>query len=640
MKKYILNTLLWGVVLAGAFLIYNRVNTTPPIDESIAYSDFIAKVKNKLVDRVEMTGQSIKLRTADGQNFETYNPNDPHLIDDLITAGVQVRTKPPAQQSLFMQMFISWFPMLLLIAVWIIYMRKTQGAGMGGNAFGKSKAKLLEEDKLTATFADVAGCEEAKEDVAELVDFLADPLKFQKLGGQIPRGILMVGPPGTGKTLIARAIAGEAGVKFFTVSGSDFVEMFVGVGASRVRDMFAQAKEHAPCIIFIDEIDAVGRQRGGAGMGGGNDEREQTLNQLLVEMDGFTGNEGVIVIAATNRADVLDKALLRPGRFDRQVNVGLPDVRGREQILNVHIKKVPAAEDVKLRDIARGTPGFSGAELANIVNEAALFAARSNKVQVNMSDLEKAKDKILMGAERHTMVMTEDDKLLTAYHEAGHCIVGQSSPDHDPVYKVSIMPRGRALGITMFLPERDQYSASKRKLESQIASLFGGRIAELMIYGGDRVTTGASNDIERATELARNMVTRWGFSDKLGPLVYGEENGQPFMGYPGSQGSKVSSTVAHQIDEEIRAVIDCNYKRAETILQENISILHKMADALMKWETINKDQIDDLMAGKDPHPPQDDNDSGNKTTYAKQEKVDISKPTKININKNKPAGQV
>ncbi len=640
MKKIILNMLLWSVVLAGAFLIYNRVNTTPPVDESLAYSEFIVKVKNKLVERVEMTGQTIKLRTSDGQNYETYNPNDPHLIDDLLSAGVKVVTRPPAQQSLFMQMFISWFPMLLLIAVWIIYMRKTQGAGMGGNAFGKSKAKLLEEDKLTATFADVAGCEEAKEEVAELVDFLADPLKFQKLGGQIPRGILMVGPPGTGKTLIARAIAGEAGVKFFTVSGSDFVEMFVGVGASRVRDMFAQAKEHAPCIIFIDEIDAVGRQRGGAGMGGGNDEREQTLNQLLVEMDGFTGNEGVIVIAATNRADVLDKALLRPGRFDRQVNVGLPDVRGREQILNVHIKKVPAAADVILKDIARGTPGFSGADLANVVNEAALFAARSNKAQVSMSDLEKAKDKILMGAERHTMVMTEDDKLLTAYHEAGHCIVGQSSPDHDPVYKVSIMPRGRALGITMFLPERDQYSASKRKLESQIASLFGGRIAELMIYGGDRVTTGASNDIERATELARNMVTRWGFSDKLGPLVYGEEGGQPFMGYPGSQGSKVSSTVAHHIDEEIRAVIDCNYKRAETILQENISILHKMADALMKWETIDKDQIDDLMAGKDPRPPQDDNDSASQTAYTKQEIVDINKPVKTNINKNKPAGQV
>ncbi len=639
MKKYILNALLWSVVLSGAFLIFNRVNTTPPIDESIAYSDFIVKVKNKLVERVEMTGQTIKLRTSDGQSYETYNPNDPHLIDDLLSAGVQVRTKPPAQQSLFMQLFISWFPMLLLIAVWIIYMRKTQGGGMGANGFGKSKAKLLEEDKLSAKFVDVAGCEEAKEEVTELVDFLADPQKFQKLGGKIPRGILMVGPPGTGKTLLARAIAGEAGVKFFTVSGSDFVEMFVGVGASRVRDMFAQAKEHAPCIIFIDEIDAVGRQRGGAGMGGGNDEREQTLNQLLVEMDGFTGNEGVIVIAATNRADVLDKALLRPGRFDRQVNVGLPDVRGREQILNVHIKKVPAAEDVNLKDIARGTPGFSGAELANVVNEAALFAARSNKAQVNMSDLEKAKDKILMGAEKHTMVMTEDDKLLTAYHEAGHCIVGELSPDHDPVYKVSIMPRGRALGITMFLPERDQYSASKRKLESQIASLFGGRIAELMIYGGDRVTTGASNDIERATELARNMVTRWGFSDKLGPLVYGEENGQPFMGYPGSQGSKVSSTVAHHIDEEIRAFIDCNYQRAETILQENISILHNMADALMKWETIDKDQIDDLMAGKDPRPPKEDAEPS-KPIFSKQEKVDITKHIKTNINKNKPAGQV
>ncbi len=639
MKKYILNALLWSVVLSGAFLIFNRVNSTPAIDDSIAYSEFIVKVKNKLVDRVEMTGQTIKLRTSDGQNLETYNPNDPHLIDDLLSAGVQVRTKPPAQQSLLMQMFISWFPMLLLIGVWIIYMRRSQSGGLGGNGFGKSKAKLLEEDKLTATFADVAGCEEAKEEVTELVDFLADPQKFQKLGGKIPRGILMVGPPGTGKTLIARAIAGEAGVKFFTVSGSDFVEMFVGVGASRVRDMFAQAKEHAPCIIFIDEIDAVGRQRGGAGMGGGNDEREQTLNQLLVEMDGFTGNEGVIVIAATNRADVLDKALLRPGRFDRQVNVGLPDVRGREQILNVHIKKVPAADDVILKDIARGTPGFSGAELANVVNEAALFAARSNKTQVNMNDLEKAKDKILMGAEKHTMVMTEEDKLLTAYHEAGHCIVGEMSPDHDPVYKVSIMPRGRALGITMFLPERDQYSASKRKLESQIASLFGGRIAELMIYGGDRVTTGASNDIERATELARNMVTRWGFSDKLGPLVYGEEGGQPFMGYPGSQGSKVSSTVAHHIDEEIRAVIDCNYQRAETILQDHISILHKMADALMKWETINKDQIDDLMAGKEPHPPKDDTEP-TKPSLLKQEKVEKVKPINTNINKNKPAGQV
>ena len=638
MKKHILNALLWGVIISGAFLIFNRVNTAPAIDDSIAYSDFIVKVKNKLVDRVEITGATIKLRTNDGQNLETYNPNDPHLIDDLLGAGVQVRTKPPAQQSLMMQMFISWFPMLLLIVVWIVYMRRSQG-GMGSNGFGKSKAKLLEEDKLTATFADVAGCEEAKEEVTELVDFLADPQKFQKLGGKIPRGILMVGPPGTGKTLLARAIAGEAGVKFFTVSGSDFVEMFVGVGASRVRDMFAQAKEHAPCIIFIDEIDAVGRQRGGAGMGGGNDEREQTLNQLLVEMDGFTGNEGVIVIAATNRSDVLDKALLRPGRFDREVNVGLPDVKGREQILNVHIKKVPAASDVKLKDIARGTPGFSGAELANVINEAALFAARSNKTKVNMSDLEKAKDKILMGAEKHTMVMSEEDKLLTAYHEAGHCIVGELSPDHDPVYKVSIMPRGRALGITMFLPERDQYSASKRKLDSQIASLFGGRIAELMIYGGDRVTTGASNDIERATELARKMVTRWGFSEKLGPLVYGEEGGQPFMGYPGSQGSKVSGVVAEQIDEEIRAVIDCNYQRAQTILQDNIEILHKMADALMKWETIDKDQIDDLMSGNDARPPKEDEEP-TKTVYTQQEKVDVVKPVNTHINKNKPAGQV
>jgi cell division protease FtsH len=602
MKKHIFNALLFGVFIAGAFLIYDRLNAVPPLQDSLAYSEFIAKVKNKQVDRVEITGQLIKIRASDGQNYETFNPGDTHLIDDLLSADIQIRTIPPQQETFLMKAFLSWFPMLLMILVFIIYMRRMQG-GMGGNSFGKSKAKMLEEDKLTVRFADVAGCEEAKEEVAELVDFLRDPQKFQKLGGQIPRGILMVGPPGTGKTLIARAIAGEAGVKFFIISGSDFVEMFVGVGASRVRDMFAQAKEHAPCIIFIDEIDAVGRQRGGAGMGGGNDEREQTLNQLLVEMDGFTGNEGVIVIAATNRADVLDKALLRPGRFDRQVNVGLPDVRGREQILNVHIKKVPAATDVRLYDLARGTPGFSGADLANIVNEAALLAARSNKTQVSMYELEKAKDKILMGAERHTMVMTEEDKLLTAYHEAGHCIVGQLSPDHDAVYKVSIMPRGRALGITMFLPERDQYSASKRKLESQIASLFGGRIAELMIYGGDRVTTGASNDIERATELARNMVTRWGFSDKLGPLVYGEESGQAFMGYPGSKGSAVSTNVAHLIDDEIRDVIDRNYERAETLLQENINILHKMADALMKWETIDRFQIDDLMAGREPKAP-------------------------------------
>jgi cell division protease FtsH len=632
-----MNLLLWGVVLIGTVIIINQINSPPPTDNSIAYSSFIGKVKNRQVELVEILGDLIRIRTSEGQTYETINPNDPHLIDDLLEAGVQIRTYAPEQQSFLAQLFISWFPVLLLVAIWVIYMRRMPGGGVGsGMNFGKSKAKMLTEDNMTVKFEDVAGCEEAKADVVELVDFLKNPLKFQKLGGKMPRGVLMVGPPGTGKTLLARAIAGEAGVKFFSISGSDFVEMFVGVGASRVRDMFAQAKEHAPCIIFIDEIDAVGRQRGGAGTGGGNEEREQTLNQLLVEMDGFDGNEGIIVIAATNRADILDKALLRPGRFDRQVNVGLPDVRGREQILNVHLKKVPLADDVELKYIARGTPGFSGAELANVVNEAALFAARADKEEVSMQDLEKAKDKILMGAEKHTMVMTEEDKLLTAYHEAGHCIVGQKSPDHDPVYKVSIMPRGRALGITMFLPERDQYSASKRKLESQIAGLFGGRIAELMIYGGDRVTTGASNDIERATELARNMVTRWGLSDKLGPLVYGEEGGQPFMRYSGTQGGAVSSNVAHMIDEEIRLVIDRNYQRAETILRENIDILHKMADALMKWETLDRQQIEDLMAGREVRPPQDGNDypvhqsnldgKGQNKTDQEVAQTDVDKP--------------
>jgi cell division protease FtsH len=476
MKKYIYNTLLFSIIFAGLFLIFNRLQQTPDMYDTLSYSDFIEKVKGNQVNEVELSGQNIVLKTSDGQRYETFNPNDPHLIDDLLTANVEIKTIAPPKRSLWMDIFISWFPMMLLIAVWIIFMRRQQGGAGGANAFGKSKAKMLTEDKMTIKFNDVAGCEEAKEEVKEVVDFLRAPQKFTKLGGKMPRGILMVGPPGTGKTLLARAIAGEAGVKFFSISGSDFVEMFVGVGASRVRDMFTQAKEHAPCIVFIDEIDAVGRQRGGAGMGGGNDEREQTLNQLLVEMDGFDGDQGVIIIAATNRADVLDKALLRPGRFDRQVTVGLPDVRGREQILNVHIKKVPAAADVILHDIARGTPGFSGADLANVINEAALFAARGDKVEVTMHDLEKAKDKILMGAEKRTMVMSEDDRLLTAYHEAGHCIVGQLSEEHDPVYKVSIMPRGRALGVTMFLPERDVYSASKRKLESQIAGLFGGQI--------------------------------------------------------------------------------------------------------------------------------------------------------------------
>ncbi len=608
MKKYLLMTVLFGVLLAGGILLYDRLNSGPEYKADLAYSSFIKQVKAGRIERVEITGKVIKFRTSNGESFETYNPGDPNLIDDLLATGAQIRTTAPEEQSLLKEIFISWFPMLILIVICSFFMHKMQknGNGAGNFAFQKNNAKMFNEDQVKITFADVAGCEEAKEDVVELVDFLKAPQKFQKLGGKIPRGVLMVGPPGTGKTLIARAVAGEAKVKFFSISGSDFVEMYVGVGASRVRDLFAQAKEQSPCIIFIDEIDAVGRKRSSSGMGGGgNDEREQTLNQLLVEMDGFEGNEGIIVIAATNRADVLDDALLRPGRFDRQVNVGLPDVRGREQILKVHLQKVPTADDVEISYIARGTPGFSGAELANIVNEAALLAARSDLLEVSMTHLEKAKDKILMGVEKHTMVMSEDDKRLTAYHEAGHCIVGWLMPDHDPVYKVSIMPRGRALGITMFLPENDQYSASKRKLEGQIASLFGGRLAELLIFGDDRVTTGASNDIERATELARKMVTRWGLSDKLGPLTYGEEAGQSVFGQPGAQGSAVSSNVAQMIDEEIRSVIDRNYYRAEQILQENMAILHLMADALMKWETIDRWQIDDLMAAKEARPPRE-----------------------------------
>jgi cell division protease FtsH len=520
--------------------------------------------------------------------------------------GVEISVQPPEEPSLLMQIFVSFGPILLLIAVWVFFMRQMQGGGMGGRGgamgFGKSKARMLEQDQNKVTFADVAGCDEAKEEVEEMVDFLRDPAKYQKLGGKVPRGALMVGPPGTGKTLLARAIAGEAKVPFFTISGSDFVEMFVGVGASRVRDMFEQAKKHAPCIIFIDEIDAVGRSRG-AGLGGGNDEREQTLNQLLVEMDGFEGHEGIIVIAATNRADVLDKALLRPGRFDRQVVVGVPDVRGREQILNVHLKKVPAADDVKVKYIAQGTPGFSGADLANLVNEAALFAARLNKRVVSMSDLEKAKDKLIMGAERRSMVMDEKEKKMTAYHEAGHAIVGRIVPDHDPVYKVSIMPRGRALGVTMFLPERDQYSASKRKLDSMISSLYGGRIAEELIFGWEEVSTGASNDIERATELARNMVTKWGLSQRLGPLAYSEEEGEVFLGRSVTQHKSVAEETSHTIDEEIRSIIDRNYERAEKILKENSDILHAMSDALMKYETIDKYQIDDLMNRKPVREP-------------------------------------
>ena len=600
------NIILWVIIAVVLMSVFNNFGSRNNVDSSMSYSEFIEAVRSGQVQKVLIDGPAVKGRMQSGTIFNTYSPDDPHLVDDLLANGVEIKAKAPESQSLLMQIFISWFPMLLLIAVWIFFMRQMQGGagGRGAMSFGKSKARLLEEDQVKVTFADVAGVEEAKEEVAEMVDFLKDPSKFQKLGGKIPRGALMVGPPGTGKTLLARAIAGEAKVPFFTISGSDFVEMFVGVGASRVRDMFDQAKKHAPCIIFIDEIDAVGRHRG-AGLGGGHDEREQTLNQLLVEMDGFEGNEGIIVIAATNRPDVLDPALLRPGRFDRQVTVGLPDIRGREQILKVHMRKVPTDDSVEVKYIARGTPGFSGADLANLVNEAALFAARKNRRVVTMEELEKAKDKIIMGAERRTMVMSEEEKRLTAYHEAGHAIVGRLVPEHDPVYKVSIMPRGRALGITMFLPESDQYSASKQKLESQISSLYGGRLAEQIIFGVEKVTTGASNDIERATELARNMVTKWGLSERLGPLAYSEEEGEVFLGRSVTKHKSVSEETAHLIDEEIRSVIDRNYERAEHILKENMKILHAMADALIKYETIDRLQLDDLMAGKEPRPPQD-----------------------------------
>ncbi|MGH8559203.1 MAG: ATP-dependent zinc metalloprotease FtsH [Methylococcales bacterium] len=626
------NIILWVIIAVVLMSVFNNFGSRSNADSSMSYSEFIEAVKAGQVQTVSIDGPAVKGKMQTGQIFTTYTPDDPHLVDDLLANGVEIKAKAPESQSLLMQIFISWFPMLLLIAVWIFFMRQMQGGagGRGAMSFGKSKARLLEEDQVKVTFADVAGVEEAKEEVSEMVDFLKDPSKFQKLGGKIPRGALMVGPPGTGKTLLARAIAGEAKVPFFTISGSDFVEMFVGVGASRVRDMFDQAKKHAPCIIFIDEIDAVGRHRG-AGLGGGHDEREQTLNQLLVEMDGFEGNEGIIVIAATNRPDVLDPALLRPGRFDRQVTVGLPDIRGREQILKVHMRKVPTDDSVEIKYIARGTPGFSGADLANLINEAALFAARKNKRVVTMEDLEKAKDKIIMGVERRTMVMSEDEKRLTAYHEAGHAIVGRLVPEHDPVYKVSIMPRGRALGITMFLPESDQYSASKQKIESQISSLYGGRLAEQIIFGAEKVTTGASNDIERATELARNMVTKWGLSERLGPLAYSEEEGEIFLGRSVTQHKSVSEETAHLIDEEIRSVIDRNYERAERLLRENMEILHAMADALMRYETIDRLQLDDLMEGKEPRAPKDweDNtpsDSSGKPDFGKTSAKPLGRP--------------
>ena len=606
MNDMLKNVILWVVVAVVLMSVFNNFSGRKSGESGMSYSQFLQSVKEGQVRQVNIDERVIHGLMGTGEKFTTYSPpDDPHLVDDLLENHVEIKVDPPETESFLTQIFISWFPMLLLIGVWIFFMRQMQGGGGGRSAmsFGKSKARLIEEDQIKVTFQDVAGCDEAKEDVQEMVDFLKDPGKFQKLGGKIPRGALMVGPPGTGKTLLAKAIAGEARVPFFSISGSDFVEMFVGVGASRVRDMFEQAKKNAPCIIFIDEIDAVGRHRG-AGLGGGHDEREQTLNQLLVEMDGFEGTEGIIVIAATNRPDVLDPALLRPGRFDRQVVVGLPDVRGREQILKVHMKRVPMAANVEVSLLARGTPGFSGADLANLVNEAALFAARRNKRQVDMEDFEKAKDKILMGVERKSMVMSEEEKRLTAYHEAGHAIVGRLVPDHDPVYKVSIMPRGRALGITMFLPERDQYSASMEKLESQISSLFGGRIAEEIIFGRRKVTTGAQNDIERATNLARNMVTRWGLSERLGPLAYSEEEGEVFLGRSVTKHKMVSEETAHLIDEEIRSFIDRNYERSECILKENLDKLHVMADALMKYETIDHLQIDDIMAGKEPRPPQ------------------------------------
>jgi cell division protease FtsH len=601
------NLVLWLIIAAVLVTVMNNFST-PTETNKLNYSQFIQQVQDGGVKRVTVDGFTISGTRVDGTSFETVRPaiQDNGLIKDLMDNNVEVIGKQPEQQSIWTQLLVASFPILVIIAVFMFFMRQMQGGagGKGGPmSFGKSKARLLSEDQVKTTFADVAGCDEAKEEVGELVEFLRDPGKFQRLGGRIPRGVLMVGSPGTGKTLLAKAVAGEAKVPFFTISGSDFVEMFVGVGASRVRDMFEQAKKHAPCIIFIDEIDAVGRHRG-AGMGGGHDEREQTLNQLLVEMDGFEANDGIIVIAATNRPDVLDPALLRPGRFDRQVVVSLPDIRGREQILKVHMRKVPMGEDVMPAVIARGTPGFSGADLANLVNEASLFAARSGKRVVEMKEFELAKDKIMMGAERKTMVMSDKEKLNTAFHEAGHAIVGRLVPEHDPVYKVSIIPRGRALGVTMFLPEEDRYSLSKRALTSQICSLFGGRIAEEMTLGFDGVTTGASNDIMRATQLAKNMVTKWGLSEKLGPMMYAEEEGEVFLGRSmGTQQSNVSADTAKLIDLEIRSIIDECYGTAKQLLQENRDKLDAMAEALMKYETIDAEQIEDIMNGLAPREP-------------------------------------
>jgi len=606
------NILLWVVIVMVMVVVFSRYVPTGAEPQEVNYSVVLDDLRNNRVESVVLRGDEILGVRKDKSKFKAFNPeteNTP-LINALVKANVDFKGAPPKQPNFLMQLLLQLAPALLLILVFVYMLRQMQGSagGRGAMSFGKSRARLLGEDQVNVTFADVAGVDEAKQEVGEIVDFLKDPSKFQKLGGKIPKGVLMVGSPGTGKTLLARAIAGEAKVPFFTISGSDFVEMFVGVGASRVRDMFEQAKKHAPCIIFIDEIDAVGRHRG-AGLGGGHDEREQTLNQLLVEMDGFEGSEGIIVIAATNRPDVLDPALLRPGRFDRQVVVPLPDVRGREQILRVHMRKVPLADDVKPAYIARGTPGFSGADLANLVNEAALFAARANKRIVSMDEFERAKDKIYMGAERRSMVMSDQEKKMTAYHEAGHAIVGFLVPEHDPVYKVTIIPRGRALGLTWYLPEGDRYSTSKRRLESKISSAFGGRVAEELIFGADGITTGASSDIEHATDLARNMVTKWGLSELLGPLTYSEDDGEVFLGRQVTQHKQVSDETAHTIDEEIRRVIQLNYKRAKEILESNLDKLHAMADALVKYETIDETQIKDIMQGKAPKPPADWDDS-------------------------------
>ncbi len=599
------NLILWLIIGFILVSLFSNFEPRQSGESRLNYSDFLHQVDQGGVKSVVVDGQNISGVLQNNKTFSTYMPvDDQYLLTDLMKKNVTVTGKPPEEESLFMRILISWFPTILLIGIWIYFLRQMQGGGKGGAfSFGRSRARLLGEDQVKVTFQDVAGCDEAKEEVKELVDFLKDPQKFQKLGGKIPRGVLLIGQPGTGKTLLAKAVAGEAKVPFFSISGSDFVEMFVGVGASRVRDMFEQAKKQAPCIIFIDEIDAVGRRRG-AGLGGGHDEREQTLNQLLVEMDGFEGSEGVIVMAATNRPDVLDPALLRPGRFDRQVVVGLPDIRGREQILKVHMRKLPLSEDVKPQVIARGTPGFSGADLANLVNEAALFAARVNKPTVTMAEFEKAKDKIMMGSERKSMVMSEKEKKNTAYHESGHAIVGRLVPEHDPVYKVTIIPRGRALGVTMFLPEEDRYSYTRQRLESQISSLFGGRLAEEIIFGPENVTTGASNDIQRATEIARNMVTKWGLSEKLGPLTYGEDEGEVFLGHMVTQRKEISDRTSDDIDKEVRVIIDRNYERAKKILNDNMDKLHLMADALIKYETIDTPQIDDIMEGKVPRDPE------------------------------------